>query len=261
MNFYKHHLGDYDGATVHLSWDEDLAYTRLLRVYYRLEKPIPLAPADTYRLVRAGTKAQKEAVTRVLHEYFEEQADGWHNKRCDEEIAAYQAQAETNRRIARARTVERTDNESSTRANTIRRTKRARNVDLTTNHKPETTNQEPENQEALRALSGSQPDDSPKNGNVYQRNKELRAQAIEILKFLNEKAERNFDTAVATNVDPVVVLLREGKTPEDVRAVIANRVRKWKGDPQMNEYLRPKTLFRRSNFENYKGEIPPAEQP
>lgn len=100
MNFFKHHLGDYDSATTHLSWDEDMAYSRLMRVYYRDEKPIPIEPRAAYRLARAQTKSQREAVNVVLAEFFMKQVDGWHNKRCDEEIAAAQAQAETNRRIA-----------------------------------------------------------------------------------------------------------------------------------------------------------------
>lgn len=135
MNFYKHHLGDYDGATMHLSWDEDQAYTRLLRVYYRLEKPIPLEPGATFRLVRAITKTQKEAVTRVLHEFFKEQGDGWHNARADEEIAAYQAQAATNTRIARQRTERRSahdpDNDSLPD-----RSPNHKPVTRTKNHKP-----------------------------------------------------------------------------------------------------------------------------
>lgn len=103
VNFYKHHLGDYDAATAHLSWDEDQAYTRLLRVYYRTEKPLPRDPDLAYRLVRAITRAQKAAVTAVLHEFFDERADGWHNKRADEEIAAY--------RIETAGNSDRRDNE------------------------------------------------------------------------------------------------------------------------------------------------------
>lgn len=87
MNYYPHHLGDYDGATAHLSWDEDMAYSRLLRAYYRREKPIPADPGETYRLVRAITPAQKKAVSTVLEEFFYEGDDGWHNKRADEEIA------------------------------------------------------------------------------------------------------------------------------------------------------------------------------
>jgi uncharacterized protein YdaU (DUF1376 family) len=100
VNFYKHHLGDYDGATMHLSWDEDLAYTRLLRVYYRDEKPIPIEPRQAYRLTRAQSKNQRQAIDDVLEEFFEKRSDGWHNKRADEEIHAAQAQKETNRRIA-----------------------------------------------------------------------------------------------------------------------------------------------------------------
>lgn len=38
MNYYEHHLGDWAAATGHLTWDEDMAYTRLLRAYYHHEK-------------------------------------------------------------------------------------------------------------------------------------------------------------------------------------------------------------------------------
>jgi len=62
MNFFKHHIGDYDSATAHLSWDEDMAYSRLMRVYYRDEKPIPIDRKKVYRLVRSQSKAQREAV-------------------------------------------------------------------------------------------------------------------------------------------------------------------------------------------------------
>ena len=113
MNFYKHHLGDYDGHTAHLSWDEDMAYTRLLRAYYRREAPIALEEA--YRLARATSKGQRAAVDSVLREFFSQGEGGWHNKRADEEITAYQAQASTNRRIARERIVTRTVNEPSTK--------------------------------------------------------------------------------------------------------------------------------------------------
>lgn len=112
MNFYKHHLGDYEGATAHLSWDEDMAYSRLMRVYYRRESPIP--DVERYRLTRATSKAQRAAVDAVLAEFFLRDGDVWRQKRCDEEIAAYQRQSETNRRIARGRTVNESFNEPST---------------------------------------------------------------------------------------------------------------------------------------------------
>jgi len=103
VNFYKHHLGDYDAATAHLNWTEDAAYTKLLRVYYRRELPIPVEIESACRLVRAKSKEQKTAVKTVLGEFFQLLDDGWHNKRADEEIKAYQNQSCTNRKIARER--------------------------------------------------------------------------------------------------------------------------------------------------------------
>lgn len=105
MNFYKHHLGDYDGATAHLSWDEDMAYWRLLRAYYRREQAIP--DGEKYRLSRTSARAHRAAVDAVLNEFFELRDGLWHNARADEEITAYQAQATTNRRIAKTRTIKR----------------------------------------------------------------------------------------------------------------------------------------------------------
>jgi uncharacterized protein YdaU (DUF1376 family) len=115
LNFYKHHLGDYAKDTGHLSWTEDAAYTRFLRVYYLQEKPLPVEIQACERLIRAVTRREKEAVTRVLNEFFELRVDGWHNKRADEEILKYQAQASTNRRIARERNGNESSHESSTK--------------------------------------------------------------------------------------------------------------------------------------------------
>lgn len=110
MQWYKHHLGDYDGSTAHLTWDEDMAYTRLMRAYYRTESPLPLDFQSVCRLVRSTTTKQKNSTRQILSEFFKKEENGWHNKRCDEEILKYQAQSSTNRRIARQRFV----NDSST---------------------------------------------------------------------------------------------------------------------------------------------------
>lgn len=89
MNYYEHHLGDYAAATGHLSWDEDMAYTRLIRAYYHHEKPIPADLKAACRLVRAATPAQRKAVESVLGEFFVLDPDGWRQKRCDAEIRAF----------------------------------------------------------------------------------------------------------------------------------------------------------------------------
>lgn len=101
MNFYKHHLGDYDSATMHLSWLEDMAYTRLLRLYYRTEQPINPDIKQVFRLVRATSKAEREAVQTVLDEFFTLESDGWHQDRCDQEIGIANDRADKNREVGK----------------------------------------------------------------------------------------------------------------------------------------------------------------
>jgi uncharacterized protein YdaU (DUF1376 family) len=101
VNYYEHHLGDYDAATAHLSWLEDMAYTRLLRLYYRKELPVPTDVKEACRLVRAITKEQKAAVESVLKEFFALMDDGWHQKRCDEDVRKYQQKVAHNREVGK----------------------------------------------------------------------------------------------------------------------------------------------------------------
>ena len=103
MNYFEFHLGDYSAATSHLSWDEDMAYERLIRAYYHHEKPIPLEISAACRLARATTPAQRKAVEIVLNEFFVQAADGWHQKRCDKEIARYMDKQSKAKRSANAR--------------------------------------------------------------------------------------------------------------------------------------------------------------
>ena len=93
MNYYEHHLGDYDGATAHLSWLEDCAYRRLICLYYRSEAPIPADVKQACRLVRAASKIERDAVQQVLSEFFTLQADGWHHDRCDRELSEFHEKA------------------------------------------------------------------------------------------------------------------------------------------------------------------------
>lgn len=97
MNYYKHHIGDYDAATSHLTMVEDAAYRRLLCLYYRKEQPIPLDVGQACRLVRASAKDERAAVEAVLREFFDETPDWWRHKRCDAEILASQDITKRNR--------------------------------------------------------------------------------------------------------------------------------------------------------------------
>ena len=84
--------------------------------------------------------------------------------------------------------------------------------------------------------------------------RELRTQGIEILTFLNEKTGRTYQP-VPANIDMIVARLKEGNTTDDCRAVIAKKCREWGADEKMAQYLRPATLFNRTKFAQYRGEI------
>jgi len=93
-----------------------------------------------------------------------------------------------------------------------------------------------------------------KNGHDREHMRRLRAEAVQILLFLNQKTGRGYEP-VDSNIDPIVARLKEGNTAADIRAVIAKKCREWLGDEKMELYARPKTLFNRTNFANYKGEV------
>lgn len=91
MNFYPFHPGDYVLRTAHLEPLEDLAYRRLLDLYYVNEGPIQGDAASIARLIRMRSNAAE--VGEVLREFFVEDAEGWRHSHCDEVIEQYQAKA------------------------------------------------------------------------------------------------------------------------------------------------------------------------
>lgn len=103
MNYYPFHIGDYASATRHLTWDEDMAYRRLIDAYYTREAPIPTEKRQAYRLVMATTIEQRQAVDTILEEFFTETPDGWINSRCDEEIAAFKIKSQKASQSAQSR--------------------------------------------------------------------------------------------------------------------------------------------------------------
>ena len=97
MIWYKFHLGDYITHTLHLSDAEDLAYRRLLDLYYMSEAPIPLDTGAVSRKIRLDL----DITESVLGEFFEKTEEGYRNARCDAEIAKYQHQVQTNRSLGK----------------------------------------------------------------------------------------------------------------------------------------------------------------
>lgn len=106
MNYYEHHIGDYIKDTVHLSMLEDSAYRRLIDAYYTRELPLPADRKACQKLARAQSKDERAAVDYILDEFFKLEDDGWHQPRCDTELAKYfakQPEAEEKKESAKER--------------------------------------------------------------------------------------------------------------------------------------------------------------
>ena len=103
MNFVEIHLNDYASATFHLSPLEDGIYWRLMRCYYRDEKPLPIELVAIYRMVGARTPDERAAVESVIDQFFVLTADGWTQKRCEEVLQQYRQRSEQAARNARKR--------------------------------------------------------------------------------------------------------------------------------------------------------------
>ena len=78
-----------------------------------------------------------------------------------------------------------------------------------------------------------------------------------IIEHLNNLAGTNYQLSSKSNKKLVESLLKE-YTKEDIMTVIDKMCYLWnkepkKGEKDMRIYLRPSTLFRKSNFENYIG--------
>ena len=97
MIWYKFHIGDYLTHTVHLSDAEDLAYRRLLDLYYMSEKAIPLDTESVARKIRLDL----DITESVLDEFFERTETGYFNNRCHVEVTKYQHQVENNRQLGK----------------------------------------------------------------------------------------------------------------------------------------------------------------
>lgn len=89
MNYYPHHIGDFNSATRHLSRVERSIYRDMIEMYYDSEQALPLDRAALCRKLMARSEEESTAVEQVLNEFFTETEQGWINGRCDKEIEAY----------------------------------------------------------------------------------------------------------------------------------------------------------------------------
>ena len=111
MNHYPFHVGDYAKETRHLTVAEDLAYRRLLDLYYSDEAPPIGTPKDIARKI--GMAEHVDSVEQVLTEFFSCNADAmqshsdrsavWSHKRVDAELERYRKKKKDAKKAAATR--------------------------------------------------------------------------------------------------------------------------------------------------------------
>ena len=126
MHYYQFNIGDYLSHTKHLDVMEDLAYRRLLDLYYLHERPLNSGIASVARQI--GMRDHENEVKSVLEEFFHLSEDGWINDRANKEIKHFHSKIDQASRAGKA---------SAER----RMSARSTDVQLTNNQEPITNNQ------------------------------------------------------------------------------------------------------------------------
>lgn len=235
MNYYRRHIGDYLRDTSHLSLLEHGVYTRLLDIYYTREGALPLDQAE--RLVGARSRDERAAVQRVLAEFFDKQESGWVQDRCEREIHIAQVKAERNREVGKKGGRPRTHG-----------------LENKPTENPDGFQKEPTDNPSHKPIANSQVEEGRKAPS-RQEPDGIQAQACEVLDYLNVKAKKSFRRAEGT-LKPIRARLAEGEPVATLKRVIDAKVAVWKGDPKMDEYLRPSTLFAPEKYAGYAGNLP-----
>ena len=134
MNYYQHHIGDFNNATRHLTRVERSLYRDLIELYYDTEKPLINDVGILARKVIATTDDEKTALNTILSEFFTSENDGFHNARCDIDIKKYHSNSIAKSKAGKASAAKRRKN--STDVKQV-------NNESSTNQEPITNNQEP----------------------------------------------------------------------------------------------------------------------
>lgn len=91
MNYYSHHIGDFNNSTRHLPRLHRSILRDLLDLYYQTEQQLTLDIPKLKRKILADSSKESMALELMLDEFFLKTPSGWYNPRCEAEIAHYRA--------------------------------------------------------------------------------------------------------------------------------------------------------------------------
>jgi uncharacterized protein YdaU (DUF1376 family) len=121
MHYYQFNIGDYSSHTSRLSLMEDLAYRRLLDLYYLTEQPFNECLTSVAREI--GMPEHKEEIEYILNKFFSLGDGLWVQNRADKEIKVYQSkrkqQSKAGKASAEARKTKASEQASNDRSTTV----------------------------------------------------------------------------------------------------------------------------------------------
>jgi len=85
MNYYPFNIGDYSAHTAFLDPLEDIAYRRLLDIYYLHESPLENDIDKLSKAIRMRTHS--DCIEYVLKEFFVLKKGKWHNAGADKVLS------------------------------------------------------------------------------------------------------------------------------------------------------------------------------
>ncbi len=152
MHYYQFNIGDYASHTSRLSPIEDLAYRRMLDLYYLSEQPLNGCVTDVAR--ELGLSQYISEVEYILSKFFIKNENSFSQKRIDLEIKKYKSNAKNKSKAGKA----------SAKARQAKACSKVTGVEqvlntnptgeqLNINHKPLTNNQEPLTNKVIKKTS------------------------------------------------------------------------------------------------------------
>lgn len=226
MHYYQFNIGDYASSTQHLDPIEDIAYRRMLDLYYSKESPLPKDIDQIARLIRM--RSHKDSIAIVLEEFFTKEKDGFRNKGADKALEKVYKKSEAARKSAEARWNKNKDLEPCERNANASETQCE---DSANGMLPNTQDTLPNTQDK-DLLSAS-------------------ADAISVLTYMNEICCTKYKHTTKSHIENINARISEGHSVDDCKMVIDFKFSEWGSDSRMAGYLRPQTLFGTGKFQGY----------
>jgi uncharacterized phage protein (TIGR02220 family) len=255
MHWFPFYPSDFIGGAIRLSHHERGTYALMLVSYYTIGGPLPLDMVECYRIVGCESDSDRRAVDRVLQCKFIRTEAGFAHERC-EEILAQQSAGYLRRSGAAKKRWE----------------MHAMHMQCMSNAPTMHMQPEPEPEpdiKSLTTLSGNRKKstiETPQNPENQHQEPipppverpdlwDFRVEPSKMhrghyaLAFLNQVTNSRY-TASPANLRIAQARAKEYSLKQ-LRYAINIMWEKWKDNPKMAEYLRPKTLFSALNCAQY----------